>query len=96
MSGTITLIGAGELMAAESGLHRAALARRCLDHLIPLSDRQLRRVVTEYATYDNAPRPHRTLALETPEGPHTVQREGVVAAIPALGGLHHRYQRVAA
>ena len=72
------------------------LRRECLDHIIPLNERHLRRVVAEYIAYYNATRPHRTLALETPEGPRTVQRAGMVTAIPVLGGLHHRYQRVAA
>ncbi len=46
--------------------------------------------------YYNATRPHRTLGLEPPEGPRSVHREGTVVAIPVLGGLHHRYERVAA
>ena len=52
-------------------------------------------VMAEYVTYDNATHPYRTLGLETPEGPRTVQRAGAVMAIPVLGGLHHRYHQVA-
>ncbi len=72
------------------------LRRECLDHTIPLSARHLRRVVTEYVAYHGATRPHRTLALETPEGPRTERCEGTVMAVPVLGGLHHRYERIAA
>ena len=68
----------------------------CLDPVIPLSVRPPRRVVAKSVAYDHATRPHRTLALETSEGPRTVPCEGVVAAIPVLGRLHHRDQRVAA
>ena len=46
--------------------------------------------------YYNATRPHRTLALDPLEDPRSVQREGAVVAIPVLGGLHHRDERVAA
>ena len=70
--------------------------RECLDHIIPLSERHLCRVVAEYVAYYNGTRPHRTLALETPEGPRPVQRRGPVTAIAVLGGLHHRYERAAA
>ncbi len=72
------------------------LRRECVDHIIPLSERHLRRVLLEYAAYDNATRPHRTLELETPEGPRSVQRHGQVVSIPVLGGIHHRYEREAA
>ena len=44
----------------------------------------------------NATRPHRTLELETPDGPRQVQRHGRVVARPVLGGIHHRYEREAA
>ena len=72
------------------------LRQECLNHVIPLSERHLRRVVLEYVDYYNSTRPHRTLGLETPEGPRTVQSEGTVTATPVLGGLHHRYERLAA
>jgi hypothetical protein len=53
-------------------------------------------VLLEYASYYNATRPHRTLELETPEGPQSVQRHGRVVSKPVLGGIHHRYEREAA
>ncbi len=70
--------------------------RECVDHIIPLSERHLRVVLVEYVEYYNATRPHRTLDLETPDGPRQVQRHGRVVAHPVLGGIHHRYEREAA
>ena len=72
------------------------LRRECVDHIIPLSERHLRAVLVEYVEYYNATRPHRTLELETPDGPRQVQRHGRVVARPVLGGIHHRYEREAA
>ncbi|MDA1061728.1 MAG: integrase core domain-containing protein [Chloroflexi bacterium] len=72
------------------------LRRECTNHVIPLNERHLRRVLLEYVDYYNATRPHRTLELETPEAARTVQRHGRVVAHPVLGGLHHRYDRDAA
>ena len=72
------------------------LWRECVDHIIPLNERHLRHVLREYVGYYNDTRPHRTLALESPEGARTPQRSGPVIASPILGGLHHRYERNAA
>ncbi len=72
------------------------LRRECVDHIIPVSERHLRAVLVEYVEYYNATRPHRTLDLETPDGPRQVQRHGRVVAHPVLGGIHHRYEREAA
>ena len=72
------------------------LRQECLNHMIPMSERHLRQVLLEYADYYNSTRPHRTLGLETPEGPRAVQSEGPVTATPVLAGLHHRYERLAA
>ena len=60
------------------------------------NERHLRRVLLEYVAYYNATRPHRTLELETPEGPRSVLRHGQVVSIPVLAGIHHRYEREAA
>jgi putative transposase len=61
-----------------------------------LNERHLRQVLREYVLYYNDTRPHRTLALEPPEGARIPQQNGAVIAIPILGGLHHRYERKAA
>ena len=72
------------------------LRRECLNHLIPLNERHLRRLVQEFVAYYNETRPHRTLDLHPPAGPRPLQKHGRVVATPVLGGLHHRYERAAA
>src|SRR5947209_9229238 len=70
------------------------LRRECFDHLIVLNEQHLVSVLTEFVRYYNEERPHRTLALQTPE----VRRRSVTGPIrarPALNGLHHVYERVA-
>ncbi len=50
------------------------LRRECLDHVIAVNERHLRRVLGEYVQHYNAMRPHRSLALDSPEGRKPVQR----------------------
>jgi transposase InsO family protein len=68
--------------------------RECLDHLIPISERHLRRVLTEFVDYYNHDRPHRSLGLQAPF-PKPPARHGGIAVRPVLGGLHHVYERAA-
>jgi putative transposase len=73
-----------------------SVRRECLDHLLILSEAQLRCVVREYVAYFNAARPHQGLQQRIPEPPEeAVQRTGPVRATPVLGGLHHTYSRAA-
>ena len=73
------------------------IRRECLDHVIVLSERHLRRVLAEYVDYYNAVRPHQSLSAQPPEGPRVVfDRSGPVIGRPILGGLHHEYRREAA
>ena len=67
------------------------LRRECLDHVIAVNERHLRRVLGEYVQHQNAMRPHRSLALDSPEGRKPVQRmpSQRVDSKPVLGGLHH-------
>ena len=70
------------------------LRRDCLDHVLVLSERHLRHVLQEYVAYDNATRPHQSLADEPPDGPrHAHRPPGPVRlrSRPILGGLHHEY-----
>jgi hypothetical protein len=52
-----------------------------------------RRILSEYASYYNEVRPHRGLGKNAPLG-RAVQRTGVIAGNPILGGLHHHYVRI--
>jgi hypothetical protein len=69
-----------------------------IDHVIVLIDRHLKRLMLEYNHYYHEDRTHIGLARETPASrlkelnPSASSR---VAALPRLGGLHHRYQLAA-
>ena len=54
---------------------------------------QLRRVLKNYASYYNQVRTHLSLDKNAPDfrRPHKL---GPIAAIPILGGLHHKHIRV--
>jgi transposase InsO family protein len=69
------------------------LRRDCLDHVLIVGERHLRRVLTSYSLYYNETRTHLGLDKDTPLG-RAVQRSGAVVAIPVLSGLHHRYARI--
>ena len=74
-----------------------SLRRECLDHVIPLGDEHLRRIVGAYIRYDHADRTHLGLDGDTPM-PRAVEPVmlGPVIAEARVGGLHHRYRRQAA
>ena len=74
-----------------------SVRRECLDHLLILGERHLRRTLSEYVTYFNRMRPHQGLGQRLPEtlSAGTRHREGPVRAVPVLGGLHHTYERAA-
>jgi putative transposase len=73
-----------------------SIRRECLDHVIVIDERHLRRLLRRYLAYYNATRPHQSLHNQSPY-PREVQRPagGPIVAIPQVGGLHHRYQRAA-
>jgi transposase InsO family protein len=71
-----------------------SIRRECLDHVVVLGEAHLRRVLSAYADYYNRARIHLALAKDSPLG-RPVQMTGSVMAIPLLGGLHHRYARMA-
>ena len=69
------------------------LRRECLDHIVILSERYLRRVLTLYADYYNETRTHLCLSKDKPVG-RAVQRSGSIVATPILYGLHYCYARI--
>jgi putative transposase len=72
----------------------ASLRRDCLDHLIPINERQLRRVIRSYVDYYHADRTYLGLDKDAPEQRSIEFREmGEVVAFSRVGGLHHRYTR---
>jgi transposase InsO family protein len=74
-----------------------SIRRECLDHVIVLHERHLRRLLTEYFRYYHHWRTHRALAMDCPR-PRPVQRPelGLIWEVPEVGGLHHHYERRAA
>jgi transposase InsO family protein len=75
-----------------------SIRRECLDHLIVLNQRHLRRVLSRYLVYYNRACTHLSLAKDAPticraqtsaDGPR-------IMAFPEVGGLYHRYERRAA
>jgi transposase InsO family protein len=79
------------------------LRRECLDYVIPLSERHLRRILTLWVDHYNRSRPHSTigpdipfrvtkLGVNTVQLPRKIKPTDRIIATPILGGLHHNYQ----
>ena len=74
-----------------------SIRRECLDRVIILNERHLRRVLKDYFEYYNRYRVHQSLEMDAPAGRKIHNTEqGKVVAVPHLGGLHHHYERRAA
>jgi putative transposase len=71
-----------------------SIRRECLDHVIVLSEESLRRTLRSYFSYYHRSRLHLSLKRDSPES-RPVQSIGRIVAFPEVGGLHHRYDRVA-
>ncbi len=74
-----------------------SIRRECLNHLIVLGERHLRRILRSYANYYNETRTHLSLDKDAP-GKRPIQwpNQGKVTEIKRVGGLHHEYVRRAA
>ena len=74
-----------------------SIRRECLDHVIVLGERHLRRVLQDYITYYHQTRTHLSLGKDAPH-PRAVHGPdlGEIRAVPKVGGLHHLYVRGAA
>jgi putative transposase len=71
--------------------------RECLDHVLVLSERHLRRILTRYFAYYHRARTHLSLEKDAPDlRPIERPEMGTVVQLPEVGGLHHRYVRRAA
>ncbi len=74
-----------------------SIRRECLDHMIILGERHLRKVLREYLEYYHESRTHLGLGKECPEARAVEPPEmGKIISISQVGGLHHRYTRRAA
>jgi transposase InsO family protein len=74
-----------------------SVRRECLDHVIVLGERHLDRILKSYFAYYHRSRTHLSLSKDSPV-PRNVclPTMGEVVALPEVGGLHHRYRRLAA
>src|SRR5215813_10948215 len=72
-----------------------SIRRDCLNHFIILNARHLKRALASYFGYYHGSRTHLGLDKQCPL-PRQVSSVGKIIAIPQLGGLHHRYERMAA
>ena len=78
------------------------MRRECLDFMIPLNERQLRRVLREWVAHYNRGRPHASLGPGIPDRPseqppeqtdrHRLPVGHRVLSTTILGGLHHDYR----
>ena len=76
-----------------------SVRRECLDHVLVLHEKQLHRVLRAYVEYFNRARPHQGIRQQVPERevtyvPSAQPDEGIIT-VPVLGGLHHKYRRMA-
>lgn len=74
-----------------------SIRRECLDHVIVVNEVGLHRTLASYVAYYMRSRTHLSLAKDCPisrraQSPAT----GRIVATSEVGGLHHRYDRVAA
>ncbi len=73
-----------------------SIRRECLDHVIVLNERHLRRILLSYSAYYHESRAHLSLDRNSPI-PREIEppERSKVIAIPQVGGLHHLYRRAA-
>jgi putative transposase len=77
------------------------IRRECLDFMIPLNERHLRRILIDWKTHYNKGRPHSSLGPGIPDSApafsagnsrHQIPAKHCVISKSILGGLHHEYQ----
>jgi putative transposase len=74
-----------------------SIRRECLNHVLVLDERHLRRILTRYVAYYHQARTHLALDKDAPDlRPIARPEEGTIVEVPEVGGLHHRYLRRAA
>ena len=69
--------------------------RELLDHVIPLNERHLKRLLSDYLSYYHDDRTHLGLDKQTPGSRNVSVGSGQVTSRRRVGGLHHRYDRAA-
>jgi transposase InsO family protein len=75
-----------------------SVRRECVDHMLVLGERHLRRLLAEYVAHFNGARPHQGIDQRIPVStaaathPRPADAAHAVVGTPVLGGLHHEYQ----
>ena len=97
------LVGAAALRApfstngpSDKPVRFSSIRRECLDHVIILSPRHLRRILPAYLTYYDRSRTRLALDKDAPDRWPASSGAGPIVVTPEVGGLHHRYDRQAA
>ena len=74
-----------------------SIRRECLNHVLVLGERHLRRILTRYLAYYHQARTHLALDKDAPDF-RSIERPatGKIVQRPEVGGLHHRDLRQAA
>jgi transposase InsO family protein len=102
---TVAAMGIQEIMTAPRSPWQnpyverviGSIRRECLNHVIVLNERHLRRILASYLDYYHRSRTHLSLGKDCPEPrPAQPPGESKIIAFPQVGGLHHRYERLAA
>ena len=73
-----------------------SVRRECSDHVVILNERHLRRILSRYLDDDHGSRTHLSLVKDAPHGRPVSGGQGTIVPFPKVGGLHHRYERLAA
>ena len=74
-----------------------SIRRECLDHVIVLNETGLRRILKSYFDYYERTRTHLSLDKDAPiTRPVQPPEIGRIVEVSQVGGLHHRYERIAA
>jgi len=74
-----------------------SIRRECLNHVLVLGERHLRRILNRYFAYYHRARTHLSLDKDAPDRRLIEPPEvGRIVQLPEVGGLHHRYIRQAA
>jgi len=76
------------------------IRRDLLDHIIPINENHLEKLLTEYIQkYYNPHRTHQGLngntPIPSPDYPKTLLKDTVLISEPILGGLYHIYRKIA-
>jgi transposase InsO family protein len=73
------------------------LRRECLDHVLILGERHLRKVLAEYTRHYNGHRPHQALHQRPPlhQSGHAIDMTARIEHKRAVGGLISEYRRAA-